>query len=246
MPIGGPSWQQQRLRRRYSGWAAPSATTTPVAANVLIATDVDNLGPQDDDKILRWFLPWGTWRRVRRPPGDLSLQGHHPNADPVSKPYSTKASGNIHRGGTFVGWGEPRKRCWSRQSPLVAPADLVNWEGIAQWVWVVKGRGRWRRRIGVYPATGAPPSGTLEWGGVISSWCRSGRLPPMNFDTQWPRTFPHAPGRLDTVANSPSRNASLVEGTAGGPLPWWLQGIHVKNMGIFQSTKAMKLGNGGR
>ena len=184
--------------------------------------------------------------RAEGPQAHLSPQGHHLNTDPVSKPYLTKVLGNIHRGeGTLAGQGEPGKRYQSRQSPLVAQANLANWEGIAQWVWLIEGRGRWRsRRIGMSPTTGTPHSETLEWEGVIFGKHRSRRLLPATFEIQWPRTFPHAPGRLNTVVCLPSRNAGLVEGAAGGPWPWQLQGICMKSMGIVQSAKGMKLGQG--
>ena len=88
------------------------------------------------------FPQWGSWRQGRRPPGNLLLQGHHPNADPVSKPYLPKVLGNICKGeGTPVRWGEPRKGCQSRQNLQVAPANLANWEHIVQWFWLVEGRG---------------------------------------------------------------------------------------------------------
>ena len=62
---------------------------------------------------------------------------------------------------------------WQTERALCNESDWLRAEG-----------GEREERIGVSPATGTPPSGTLEWGGVVSSWCRINRLLPTNFDTQ--------------------------------------------------------------
>ena len=65
MPTSRPLWLQQCLRSRWSRCAAssagnaPAATTVPIAADALVAandlaaTDVDDLGPLDDERIPR-------------------------------------------------------------------------------------------------------------------------------------------------------------------------------------------------
>ena len=93
---------------------------------------------------------------------------------------------------------------------LVAPTNLAGWEAAEQWGWLVKTWGRLRGRFGVSPTTGAPPPWTPEWGGVISG---------QYWGTLWS-------GALSLLHQSdwiqcaclPSRNADLVERTAGGPL----------------------------
>ena len=190
--------------------------------------------------------PWQTQRQDRRPPGDFLLQGYHPVAHLVSKPYQTEVPDNICRGeGTLVRGGEPRKRCWGGWGLPDGLDDLANWGCVAQWLQLDKDRGK-RRGIRVSHTAGVPLPGALEWGRDVSGWCRSRGWLPTNFDAQWSQTFPHAKYRMDTMACSTGRHGSLVVGTARGPWPWWLLGICMESRCIIQSAKCMKLCNGCR
>ena len=56
MPTSMPWWLQPYLRRKWKGWAIPSAAGTQAAANVLVVTNAGDPSPWDEKgKIPRWY-----------------------------------------------------------------------------------------------------------------------------------------------------------------------------------------------
>ena len=140
-------------------------------------------------------------------------------------------------------------RAWKEMPGWTKPTRCPSQPGeLRAWCTMILTGGEWRekKRNWSVPAAGAPLPEALEWGGDVFGQCRSRGWLPTIFDASQPWTFPQAKCRMDIVACLTGRHASLVEGAARGPWPWWQLGIHVESTSIIQSAKDTKSCVGGR